>query len=91
MQNALFFCIVHLILKKKKKKTSSGLDHAPFCRHHQLVGVWGLRVAVLLVVSDAIMTGANRMTMQSKTLTQYYRSVALMKLSECDHCCDLLL
>lgn len=90
MQNALFFCIVHLILKKKKKKTSSGLDHAPFCRHHQLVGVWGLRVAVLLVVSDAIMTGANRTT-QSKTLTQYYRSVALMKLSECDHCCDLLL
>lgn len=59
--------------------TSSGLDHTPFCRRHQFVGVWGLCVAMLLVISDAIMMRASRMTKQSKTLTLYYRYVALMK------------
>lgn len=68
--------------------TSSGLDHAHFCRHHQFIGVWGLCVELLLLVSDAIMTSASRMTKQSK-ISQYYRcgNVALMKLSIVMTCC----
>lgn len=44
------------------KVTSSGLDHAPFCRRHRFVDVWGLCVTRLLLVSDAVMACTSRMT-----------------------------